>query len=88
MEKTLTEAVELQCNVEGMPEPSINWYKNDELITVSDDERIMLLELNSTLYIKYAKAEDEGVYKCEVSNRLGVVSESVNLRLASESIIK
>lgn len=64
----------LQCKVTGVPEPSIEWFRDSE--PVKEDKRIKIRfdgEL-STLKILSTDLEDEGAYKCVAKNDLGSVS--------------
>lgn len=64
----------LQCKVTGVPEPSIEWFRDSE--PVKEDKRIKIRfdgEL-STLKILSTELEDEGAYKCVAKNDLGSVS--------------
>ena len=64
----------LQCKVTGVPEPSIEWFRDGE--PVKEDKRIKIRfdgEL-CTLKILSTELEDEGTYKCVAKNDLGSVS--------------
>ena len=64
----------LQCKVTGVPEPSVEWFRDSE--PVKEDKRIKIRfdgEL-STLKILSTELEDEGAYKCVAKNDLGSVS--------------
>ena len=64
----------LQCKVTGVPEPSIEWFRDSE--PVKEDKRIKIRfdgELSS-LKILSTELEDEGAYKCVAKNDLGSVS--------------
>lgn len=56
------------CNPEGAPKPTIQWYQND--IAVGNGGRFRVLQ-NGNLIITNVVKSDEGVYKCDASNRLG-----------------
>ncbi|KAL3265638.1 hypothetical protein HHI36_009843 [Cryptolaemus montrouzieri] len=65
----------LFCKFGGLPKPLVTWYKNDDPVN-----------LNSHMVIKdgyfnfsSTKLEDEGTYKCEGRNRLGVASKEMAL---------
>ena len=69
----------LQCKVSGLPEPSIEWFKDSE--PVKDDKRIKMRfdgEL-CTLKILSTELEDEGAYKCVAKNEVGSASCSSEL---------
>ena len=64
----------LQCKVTGVPEPSIEWFRDSE--PVKENKRIKIRfdgELSS-LKILSTELEDEGAYKCVAKNDLGSVS--------------
>lgn len=64
-------SAKLQCRVSGVPEPSIEWFKDNE--PVNEDKRIKMRfdgEL-STLKILTTELEDEGSYKCVAKNEFG-----------------
>jgi hypothetical protein len=49
-------------------------------ILVGNDPRVELRNKNQILYIQFAKLEDEGMYKCVVSNRLEELSKFITLQ--------
>ncbi|KAM9470410.1 vascular endothelial growth factor receptor kdr-like [Clarias gariepinus] len=63
----------LTCLVHGAPAPSITWYK--ENIPIKEGPGITLME-NGELIIQRVKKEDEGMYKCQASNSIGVATSS------------
>ncbi|PNF14062.1 hypothetical protein B7P43_G03563 [Cryptotermes secundus] len=71
-------SLELVCIAEGLPVPKVRWYKDG--IPIGEDPRIELKDRNQTLFIQFAKLEDEGTYRCVVSNRLEEVSRTTTLQ--------
>lgn len=67
------EPLRFECTFLGLPRPSITWYKNDELLSDTDDGHIMLTtnQTYTSLEIKFIKDEDGGNYCCEATNRNG-----------------
>ncbi|CAH3123360.1 unnamed protein product [Porites lobata] len=64
----------LPCSANGIPKPTITWYKNGEALDGSKyDADSGMLTLND---IQFA---DHGVYKCEARNFLGFDSATVEL---------
>ncbi|VVC44268.1 Protein kinase, ATP binding site,Tyrosine-protein kinase, active site,Immunoglobulin [Cinara cedri] len=65
--------VQWHCYVsDGMPPPTILWYKNGQLFHLAkNDTRVLLADKNQTLIIRFTALEDEGSYTCNVSNRIG-----------------
>ncbi|GAB1300377.1 Roundabout homolog 2 [Apodemus speciosus] len=69
------EAVEFRCQVQGDPQPTVRWKKDDADLPrgrydIKDDY---------TLRIKKALSTDEGTYVCIAENRVGKVEASATL---------
>ncbi|CAH2219436.1 roundabout homolog 2 isoform X6 [Pelobates cultripes] len=69
------EVVEFRCQVQGDPQPTVRWKKDDADIPrgrydIKDDY---------TLRIKKAVSADEGTYSCIAENRVGKVDSSATL---------
>ncbi|XP_069060240.1 roundabout homolog 2 isoform X14 [Pleurodeles waltl] len=69
------EAVEFRCQVQGDPQPTVRWRKDDADLPrgrydIKDDY---------TLRIKKATSADEGTYSCMAENRVGKVEASASL---------
>ncbi|XP_036059146.1 roundabout homolog 2 isoform X12 [Onychomys torridus] len=69
------EAVEFRCQVQGDPQPTVRWKKDDSDLPrgrydIKDDY---------TLRIKKALSTDEGTYMCIAENRVGKVEASATL---------
>lgn len=83
LKKSLGEPLKLECVFEGVPTPVIQWYKDDIVITTNDnDTRLQCKDNKETLYIRFLKIEDEGTYRCEARNRLGVAEATTKLKLS------
>lgn len=89
MKKSLGEPLRLECAFHGVPIPTIEWYKDDEIISLMDDNetRIDMHDNNQILDIKFLKSEDEGTYKCEAINRIGKAERSTLLTISSKILI-
>lgn len=46
-----------------------------------NDTRVLFLDKNQTLLIRFTALEDEGIYMCNVSNRLGSATVTNTLTL-------
>ncbi|XP_074827660.1 roundabout homolog 2 isoform X7 [Natator depressus] len=69
------EAIEFRCQVQGDPQPTVRWKKDDVDLPrgrydIKDDY---------TLRIKKATSTDEGTYTCIAENRVGKVEASATL---------
>lgn len=82
-EQKITEgaSVIFKCRVVGKPNPAAQWYKGDNIIKQSKFFKMVRDGEYYSLRISEAFPEDEGVYKCELSNTMGSVSSAANLRV-------
>lgn len=84
---SLGEPVRLQCSFAGIPRPTNQWYKDNELLELDEsDGRLMFHENKTLLDIKFVKSEDEGTFKCEGSSRLGTTSLQTKLKITSKFV--
>lgn len=81
---SLGEPIRLQCLFTGIPRPSIQWYKDNTLLELDENDSRMVFHENKTLLdIKFVKSDDEGAFKCEASSRLGIASRETKLKIIS-----
>uniref|UniRef100_A0A182ND63 Hemicentin-1 n=1 Tax=Anopheles dirus TaxID=7168 RepID=A0A182ND63_9DIPT len=72
----------LDCDVEGLPEPAVQWLLNGALITSND--LFELVNDNKTIIIQEPFGEAvQGTYECIASNPIGNVSSTVELMVGS-----
>ncbi|XP_017909092.1 PREDICTED: roundabout homolog 2 isoform X4 [Capra hircus] len=76
------EAVEFRCQVQGDPQPTVRWRKDDADLPrgrydIKDDY---------TLRIKKAMSTDEGTYMCIAENRVGKVEASATLTVRARPV--
>ncbi|XP_056663251.1 roundabout homolog 2 isoform X12 [Monodelphis domestica] len=69
------EAIEFRCQVQGDPQPTVRWKKDDADLPRG---RVDVKE-DHTLRIKKALSSDEGTYVCIAENRVGRVEASATL---------
>jgi Immunoglobulin I-set domain len=74
-----TYPVRLTCQVLGVPQPAVKWFKDD--IELIEDDRIAFMQEDqfSTLEFSRTHLEDSGQYTVTAKNELGSVSCHCNL---------
>ena len=75
--------VVLETDVQGMPLPTVQWFKNDRLISKSDRIMIEVDGESHKLTIEAAEKNDLGVYSCAAKNSTGEAKQSMNLKMKS-----
>lgn len=84
--RVLNEGDTLNLLIEVDPdcEPtSVNWYKDKQLLTASDRVKITKNGNNYILTVTGAKVEDAAVYKVEVVNQHGTITDETKVRVCS-----
>ncbi|CAM1324704.1 ROBO1 (predicted) [Pycnogonum litorale] len=75
--------VRLQCQAGGDPEPIITWRRQDGKMPIG---RSMIAD-DKSLRIRHVTPSDEGIYVCDATNIVGMVSATVNLVVHSKPTI-
>nr|XP_021337133.1 roundabout homolog 2 isoform X8 [Danio rerio] len=79
------EAVEFRCQVQGDPQPSIRWKKDD--VEIPRGRYDMKFDKDDfTLRIKKATASDEGTFTCVAENRVGKMEASATLTVRARPV--
>ena len=85
--------ISLQCAATGIPTPQITWLRDSQELKFDDNRRSIDIDnvtqrLNgrpvdviSNLMIRNITDEDDGVYKCNVSNSQGWTSATVRVKV-------
>ncbi|XP_058122733.1 roundabout homolog 2-like [Anopheles ziemanni] len=69
------EPATLNCKAEGVPTPTVTWFKDGEPIKVEQGSLKILLPAGGLFFLKVVhsrRESDAGVYWCEAKNELGV----------------
>ncbi|KAI8118244.1 Titin [Lucilia cuprina] len=74
----------LECKVEGIPFPEINWYFNDILLFASEKYELNVVEDVAQLKIAKVTPSDVGIYTCEAKNVGGIATTRTNIVLEKE----
>ncbi|XP_018359776.1 PREDICTED: muscle M-line assembly protein unc-89 isoform X3 [Trachymyrmex cornetzi] len=75
------DTLNLLIEVESDGEPTINWYKDGQLMTASDHVKMTKNGNNYILTVGGAKVEDAAIYKAEVVNKHGTISDETRIRV-------
>ena len=81
--------VELVVEVQGIPPPTIVWYKDADEIT-EDNDKIMMVNHEdsgiSSLVLNDAQASDGGEIKCVATNEIGSATTTAFLSVEGRNI--
>ncbi|KAK6167247.1 hypothetical protein SNE40_021325 [Patella caerulea] len=72
-------AVNLYCNITGVPLPNIIWLKDNEIIVDSPESNLRILSDGQLLKVLDASTEDTGRYICQAKNDAGVAEKLYQL---------
>ncbi|XP_043914327.1 hemicentin-2 isoform X2 [Protopterus annectens] len=73
------ETVELHCESDAVPEPTISWYKNGhQVVTVSEART---LSSGQMLKIQDIQMSDGGLYVCKITNIAGQAEQAFQLKV-------
>jgi len=65
--------LKLQVEVIGNPKPNVEWFFEDRKVTANKFIKITENDTIHTLFIKETVLDDEGVYQCTATNKVGQV---------------
>ncbi|XP_054880159.1 neural cell adhesion molecule L1-like protein isoform X3 [Poeciliopsis prolifica] len=71
--------VHIKCSARGIPEPTITWRVNGQLL--QDSPAANRKMLGDTIFLQNVKASDSAVYQCEASNRHGTLLSNANIMI-------
>ncbi|XP_034438633.1 hemicentin-1 isoform X1 [Hippoglossus hippoglossus] len=83
----LKQEISLECKVQGVPLPTIQWYKDRKLVFLGDPN-LEVTNRGQVLRIKSARLGDQARYQCSVMNTAGKQSKDFNLSVYVPPTIK
>uniref|UniRef100_A0A665VTB7 Hemicentin-1 n=1 Tax=Echeneis naucrates TaxID=173247 RepID=A0A665VTB7_ECHNA len=83
----LKEEIHLECKVQGVPFPTIQWYKDRKLVFLGDPN-LEVINRGQVLRIKSARLGDQARYQCSAMNTAGKQSKDFNLSVYVPPSIK
>ncbi|CAJ1060969.1 hemicentin-1 [Xyrichtys novacula] len=79
--------ISLECKVQGVPFPTIQWYKDRKLVFLGDPN-LEVSNRGQVLRIKSARLGDKARYQCSVMNTAGKQTKDFNLNVYVPPSIK
>ena len=74
-------------HIEGLPRPTISWYRDDELIQPSEEFEIAYSEEHiASLFIHDVLPEDAGTYVVVAENEVGSVKTTAQLQVEGKHV--
>uniref|UniRef100_UPI0037E70419 vascular endothelial growth factor receptor 1 isoform X1 n=1 Tax=Semicossyphus pulcher TaxID=241346 RepID=UPI0037E70419 len=73
----VSSSVILSCPSEGVPPPTITWYKDERAL--SQGSGIVISPEDGTLHIDRITKEDQGLYTCQATNERGSAESSAHI---------
>ncbi|XP_053178575.1 hemicentin-1 [Scomber japonicus] len=83
----LKQEISLECKVQGVPFPTIQWYKDRKLVFLGDPN-LEVINKGQVLKIKSARLGDQARYQCSVMNTAGKQSKDFSLSVYVPPSIK
>ncbi|XP_072512524.1 neural cell adhesion molecule L1.2 isoform X2 [Salminus brasiliensis] len=70
------QSLDLECIVQGLPTPSIQWVRKDGVLSES---RTSIESFNRVLHFKNISESDDGEYQCTATNTQGTVTHTYTI---------
>ncbi|XP_076382319.1 vascular endothelial growth factor receptor 1 [Megalopta genalis] len=77
--------VDFHCFADGMPKPSISWFKDSTQLVISNEK--LITNNSQNLELEYPSEVDSGEYTCRAENRIGKVEVSQRLTIKGFRIV-
>jgi len=63
--------VKMECEPSGVPEPTITWLKDGNIVDIEQTKYIRVLRGGRVLQLASANVDDSGLYSCSAQNSAG-----------------
>nr|XP_054608122.1 hemicentin-1 isoform X2 [Nothobranchius furzeri] len=83
----VNESIQLVCNSQGTPTPTIQWLKDGEAISRAQMKRLSISPNGNTLIVTRADPSDSGKYTCVATNPAGEEDRIFNLNVYVPPVI-
>ena len=83
VEIDLGDNFEIEAVFEGIPLPSVSWFKNEGRLEQNDKCSILVDETKTKIKVTDCQELDTAVYKCCLTNKLSTLSRHVNIIVLS-----
>ncbi|XP_078053199.1 vascular endothelial growth factor receptor 1-like isoform X2 [Augochlora pura] len=78
--------VDFHCFMDGMPEPSISWFKDGTQLVISN-KKYKFFNNSQELILEYPLEVDSGEYVCRAENRIGKVEASQRIMIKGSGTV-
>ncbi|XP_040921731.1 vascular endothelial growth factor receptor 1 isoform X2 [Toxotes jaculatrix] len=82
----VSSSVTLSCPSQGVPPPTITWYKDEHVL--SQGSGIVISPEDGTLHIDRITVEDQGLYTCQATNERGSAESSAYVWVNKTSFLE
>lgn len=80
-------SVSLHCPVSGVPQPTVHWLRDGQLISSVDHPNVRVDNAGHTLHVQNMQLVDIGAYTCLASNVAGNDSKQFVLNILGQLLI-
>ena len=79
----------IECNFTGLPIPTVVWKKDGDELDEFNDDSIKIICRDNSSYLKIIGAIDtsfNGLYECNITNVVGSISQSFQIKLQGQLV--
>jgi len=83
----LGSSTELHCHASGVPQPTVRWIREGQVITFVDHPNLRVDNAGQTLRLHNAQLIDIGTYTCVASNVAGNATKQFLINILGQSVV-